>query len=356
MDDGPRRPGTPRGRGTALNPPNRFDRLFVEDDPDATAEEATAPKTQYLRDASRSIVARNDSPDVGFERSVNPYRGCQHGCVYCFARPTHEYLGFSAGLDFETKILVKEKAPELLRAELSSPGWKPQVVAMSGVTDPYQPVERKLGLTRRCLEVLAEFRNPVLVITKNHLVARDTDLLGELARERASGVFLSVTTLDQDLQRVLEPRTSPPARRLEAISALAAAGVPVGVLVAPVIPALTDHEIPAIVAAAARAGARFAGHVPLRLPWAVKDLFERWLSDHFPDRKEKVLNRIRSLRGGRLNDPAFGSRLRGEGAFAEEMHVLFAIACRRAGIADGRVELSTAAFRRPGGRQLGLFQ
>jgi DNA repair photolyase len=273
----------------------------------------------------------------------------------CFARPTHETLGFSSGLDFETKILVKRDAPQLLRAELSRKSWTPQVIAISGVTDPYQPIERKLGLTRSCLEVLAEFRNPVLIITKNHLVARDRDLLGALARHRAAGVFLSVTSLDGELQRKMEPRTSAPERRLEAIRALADAGVPVGVLVAPVIPGLTDHEMPAILRAAAEARARFAGYVPLRLPHAVKDLFDRWLTDHFPDRKEKILRRIRELRGGKLNDPRFGSRLRGQGIFAEEIAALFAIACRRAGILDGRVELSTAAFRRPGGRQLALL-
>lgn len=292
---------------------------------------------------------------VDIETSTGTFCAAGLASHNCFARPTHETLGFSSGLDFETKILIKEDAPRLLRAELSRPSWKPQVIAVSGVTDAYQPIERKLGLTRRCLEVLAEFRNPVLVITKNHLVTRDQDLLGDLARDRAAGVFLSVTSLDGELQRRMEPRASPPERRLEAIHELAAAGVPVGVLVAPVVPALTDHEIPSILEAAARAGARFAGYVPLRLPYAVKELFERWLEDHFPERKHKVLARIRSLRSGKLNDPRFGSRLRGEGTFAEEIRSLFAIACRRAGITNGRVELSSAAFRRPGGAQLGLF-
>jgi len=354
VSDERERPGLIRGRGAALNPPNRFDTIHVEKDPEAQEDES-APRTDYLRDVSRTIIARNDSPDVGFERSVNPYRGCLHGCSYCFARPTHEYLGFSAGLDFETKILVKENAAELLREELSSPRWRPQPVAISGVTDAYQPVERRLGITRRCLEVLAEFRNPVIIVTKNHLVARDADLLGELARHRAAAVFVSITSLVQELQRVLEPRASTPARRLEAIAALASAGVPVGVLVAPIIPGLTDHEIPAVVDAAVRAGAKFAGHVPLRLPWAVKEIFERWLEDHFPERKEKILGRVRSLRGGRLNDPRYGSRMEGEGPYAEEIHRLFDLACRRAGL-DGKPELSTAAFRRPDGPQLALFR
>jgi DNA repair photolyase len=349
------RQGPIRGRGATINPPNRFDRLVFEPDPEALEGESPRPRTEFFADASRSILARNQSPDVGFEFSLNPYRGCEHGCTYCFARPTHETLGFSSGLDFETKILVKRDAPALLRDELSRKSWKPQVIALSGVTDPYQPVERRLGLTRACLEVLAEFRNPVLIVTKNHLVARDRDVLGDLARDRAAGVCVSVTSLDGALQRRLEPRTSPPERRLEAIRMLSESRVAVGVLVAPVIPGLTDHEMPAILRAAADAGARFAGYVPLRLPYAVKELFERWLEDHFPDRKEKVLGRIRDLRGGKLNDPRFGSRLRGEGIFAEEIRALFTIACRRAGIADGRAELSAAAFRRPGAAQLSLW-
>lgn len=273
----------------------------------------------------------------------------------CYARPYHEYLGYSAGLDFETKIVVKEKAPELLRGELAAPRWKPETISMSGVTDCYQPVERKLGITRGCLAVLAEFRNPVVIITKNHLVTRDIDLLRELAAHRAAAVVLSVTTLDASLQRVLEPRTSVPARRLAAIEALAAAGIPVGVNVAPVIPALTDHEIPSILAAAAKAGATFAGHSVVRLPHAVKELFEAWLQRHFPDRKEKVLNRIREVRGGKLNDPRFGTRMTGEGIYAQQIHDFFRIAARRGGLDGPGPELSTAAFRRPPGPQLELF-
>ena len=307
------------------------------------------------KDTSRSIIATNDSPDVGFDASLNPYRGCEHGCVYCYARPTHEYLGFSAGLDFQTKILVKEDAPDLLRRELSSPRWQPQVIAISGVTDPYQPVERRLEITRRCLEVFVEFRNPVAVVTKNYLVTRDLDLLGELARHQAASVFLSITTLDGSLSRIMEPRTSHPERRLAAIEALSGAGIPVGVLVAPVIPGLTDHELPAILSAATRAGATFAGYTPIRLPHAVAALFEEWLTQHFSDRKEKVLNRIRAMRGGKLNDPNFGSRMQGKGIFAEQIKELFTLACRKSGIDDSGPELSTAAFRRPSGPQLSLF-
>lgn len=274
----------------------------------------------------------------------------------CYARPTHEYLGLSAGLDFESKVLVKEDAPALLRKQLSSPRWEPKVLSMSGVTDCYQPVEKKLEITRRCLEVLAEFRNPVVVVTKNHLVTRDIDLLSELARHDAAAVAVSLTTLDDDLRRVMEPRTSRPARRLAAIEKLANAGIPVGVMTAPVIPGLTDHELPNLISAAANAGATFAGYVPVRLPGAVAPLFEDWLSRHFPDRKGKVLNRIRSMRGDRLNDPNFDSRMKGEGVYAEHIARLFDVSRRRAGIERGRFpKLSTASFRRDGGAQPGLF-
>ena len=343
------------GRGASANPANRFEALTIEPDPEERPEdEVPALTTQFYRDLSRTIIAHNNSPDVGFESSVNPYRGCEHGCIYCYARPTHEYLGFSAGLDFESRIMVKEDAPELLAAELSQPRWKPQVLVMSGVTDPYQPVERRLQITRRCLEVLARFRNPVGIITKNQLVTRDLDWLGELASHQAAAVNISITSLDPKLQRILEPRTSAPRARLEAIRQLRAAGVPVGVMTAPIIPGLTDHEVPAILAAAAEAGAQFAGYTVVRLPYAVAPLFERWLEEHFPDRKEKVLGRIRHLRGGeRLNDPRFQSRMRGEGVFAEQIRDLFAAGCKRAGIGE-RPTLSTAAFRRPN-EQLDLF-
>lgn len=345
-----------RGRGAGENPPNRFEALHYMPDPDQAESGEAAPDTLFFKDISRSVINYNDSPDVGFDTSLNPYRGCEHGCVYCYARPTHEYLGFSSGLDFETKILVKEDAPELLRRELSSPSWKPQVLAISGVTDPYQPVERRLGLTRRCLEVLAEFRNPVAIITKNHLVTRDLELLIELSRHQAAAVFLSVTTLEADLARTMEPRASTPARRLDAIQTLSQAGVPAGVMVAPTIPGLTDHEMPSIIAAAAKAGAQFAGYVVLRLPYAVKSLFEQWLAQHRPERKKKVLNRIRAVRGGKLNDPRFKSRMKGEGIFAEQIAQVFSASCRKAGIFGRRPSLSTAAFRRAGGGQLNFFE
>jgi DNA repair photolyase len=273
----------------------------------------------------------------------------------CYARPTHEYFGLSAGLDFETKIFVKSEAPKLLRAELASRAWKPQVIALSGVTDPYQPVERKLALTRACLEVLAEFRNPTGIVTKSRLVARDADVLQELARHQAVSTTLSITTLDPELARVLEPRAAQPRARLAAIEALARAGVPVGVNVAPVIPGLNDHEIPAIVSAAAAAGAGWAAYILLRLPHGVKELFERWLEDHRPDRKRRVLSHIRETRGGKLSDPRFGSRMRGEGLYAEQIRELVELARRRAGLPQRGPELSSAAFRRPGGDQLPLF-
>lgn len=275
----------------------------------------------------------------------------------CYARPNHEYLGFSAGLDFETKILVKEDAPELLRRELSSPRWKPQTIAFSGVTDAYQPVERKLRITRRCLEVMAEFRNPVGIITKSALVTRDKDILAEMARYDAAMVMISLTSLDRDLIAKLEPRAARPEQRLAAVRELAEAGIPVGVNVQPIIPGLTDHEIPAILEAAAKAGARFAGKGIVRLPLGVADIFEAWLEEHFPDRKEKVLNRLRDMRGGRLNDPNFVTRMRGKGAFAEQIYKLFEISKRRAGIPAGFPSLSTEHFRRPSAHgQMGLFE
>src|SRR5213082_1976289 len=338
-----------RGRGASINPANRFDKLHVEEDFSELPPGEDEPqriRTIYLRDDTKTIIARNNSPDVGFETSVNPYRGCEHGCIYCFARPTHEYLGLSAGLDFESKIMVKQDAPKLLEAELSSPKWEPKVLVMSGVTDPYQPVERKLRITRGCLEVLAKFRNPVAIITKNRLVTRDIDFLRELAGHNAAAVNVSVTSLDPNLQRVLEPRTSSPTARLDAVSQLRHAGIPVGVMVAPIIPGLTDHEIPSIVAACAKAGAQFAGYTIVRLPWAIAPLFEHWLEEHFSDRKEKILGRIRDLRGnGRLNNSQWRTRMTGEGIFAEQIGSLFKIGCRRAGIGE-RPKLSTAAFRR----------
>src|SRR4051812_47461468 len=342
-------------RGATENPTNRFEQIHLERDADWHPEEEPQLRTQFLRDQSQTIISTNDSPDVGFEASVNPYRGCEHGCIYCYARPTHEYLGFSSGLDFESKIMVKENAPELLRAALSSPKWKPKVIAMSGVTDCYQPVERKLKLTRRCLQVFAEFRNPVALITKNNLVARDVDYLSELAKHNATRVCISLTSLDTELRRVMEPRTSPPAARLAAMRTLSKAGVPVTAMIAPVVPGLTDHEIPHLVEAAAEAGATQAHYVMLRLPYANSHLFEQWLEKHFPLKKDKVLDRIRAIRNGKLNESEFGTRMVGHGIFAEQIDHMFQVACRKSGLNKRSTELSTASFRRPGGVQLGLL-
>jgi DNA repair photolyase len=344
-----------RGRGTEHNPTNRFERLAVLRDEDMELPECEQiqPRTHFLRDSSKSVIAYNSSPDVGFATSLNPYRGCEHGCIYCYARPTHEYLGFSAGLDFETRIMVKEDAPDLLRAEMSKKNWVPQTVAIGGVTDPYQPVERTLQITRGCLKVLAHFRNPVAIITKNHLVTRDIDILRDLAACNAAAVNVSVTSLDPKLQQVLEPRTTSPQGRLYAIEQLRAAKIPVGVMVAPIIPGLTDHEVPKILDACAKAGAQFAGYTIVRLPWAVAPLFEHWLEEHFPDRKEKVLRRIRHLRGDRLNNAQWHTRMTGEGIFAEQIASLFKIGCRRAGI-GARPKLSCESFRRSTA-QLRLF-
>ena len=348
-------------RGAPDNPANRFEKIHLEPDADWNPDDDVdggrpqGPRTQFFKDHSQTVISRNDSPDVGFQAGLNPYRGCEHGCIYCYARPFHEYLGFSAGLDFESKIMVKEDAPELLRRELSSPKWQPQVIFMSGVTDCYQPVERKLKLTRRCLQVLAEFRNPVFIVTKNRLVTRDLDLLSELARHHAVSVWLSITTLDSELRKVMEPRTSPPMSRLAALRELSAAGIPAGVNVAPIIPGLTDHETPAILKAAAEAGATSAGYTIVRLPYAVAPLFEKWLDTHFPGRKEKVLNRLRTMHGGKLYDAQWGKRFGGEGIFAEQISQMFKVARRKAGIPGDGAELSTAPFRRPGGAQLSLL-
>ncbi|GIW41356.1 MAG: radical SAM protein [Candidatus Binatia bacterium] len=342
----------PRGRGTGANPENRYERIHVELEETEFGERVP---TVYYRDASRSALAENESPDVGFRWSLNPYRGCEHGCIYCYARPTHEYLGFSAGLDFETRIFVKEEAPELLRAHFLSEKWRPETVALSGNTDCYQPGERYFRLTRRCLEVFAEFRNPVAIVTKSALVLRDLDLLEELARYRAVAVFVSLTTLRDDLAGKLEPRAARPGRRLETISALARAGVPVGVMVAPVIPGLNDEEIPRILSSAAAAGAASASWVLLRLPKPVDRLFLDWVDRCFPERRRRVEGRIRECRGGRLSDARFGTRMRGEGPYAAQLASLFRVSARRYGLDRPLPALDPSSFRIPPEGQLSLF-
>ena len=345
-----------RGRGAGTNPPGRFESIsYLEEENDIGKASGQSLKTQYFKDFSKSIITYNKSPDVGFNASINPYRGCEHGCIYCYARPTHEYFGLSAGLDFETKIFVKEQAPELLSHEMSCAAWKPQTLAMSGVTDPYQPIERRLRLTRRCLQVLAEFRNPVGIITKNYLVTRDIDILEELSRFQAVSVAISITTLQPKLARLMEPRTVQPERRLEAVQELAESGIQVGILLAPVIPGLNDHEIPAIIQEAAEAGAQFAGYVMLRLPHGVHNLFEDWLNQFFPNQKQKILSRIRDIRGGRVNENEFHLRMRGRGEFAKLIGNLFNTSCRKAGFPTSIPTLSTAAFRNPLDNQPTLF-
>lgn len=357
-----------RGRGTVENPPNRFESTSIVPDDGAWEEiSRTDPdfaplriRTTYLQDDSRSIISSNTSPDIGFSHSLNPYRGCEHGCAYCYARPYHEFLGYNAGLDFETRLMVKENAAELLEAELGKKSWRPAALACSGVTDCYQPLEKKLEITRRCLAVLADFRNPVGIITKNALVTRDIDLLGELAAHRAAQVVISLTTLDPALSSTLEPRASRPAARLEAIRQLSTAGIPVGVSVAPVIPGLNDHEIPALMQAAADHGATFASGTLLRLPYAVKDIFSAWLDQFAPGRKELILNRIREMRGGKLNDSSFEHRMTGSGPLADQIGRLLDISKRRAGFVSsqpgpGHLRLSAAAFRRRLPGQLELF-
>ena len=356
----------PKGRGTSSNRNSRFDRVQFESQPDdewirndpwlkQLGEWEPAPTTVIHSDQSRSIFGKNDSPDLPFSLTLNPYRGCEHGCTYCYARPTHEYLGFSAGLDFESQIVVKHDAAALLREEFSKPRWRPQVIAVSGVTDCYQPLERKLQITRQCLAVFAEFRNPVMIVTKSGLIVRDLDLLQELAKHQAVAVAISITTLDSELANHLEPRAAQPQRRLAIIERLAAAEIPTQVMLGPVIPGLNDHEIPEILNAAAAAGARSASWIALRLPHSVKELFSEWLEQHRPDRRRRVLAAIHSIRGGRLNDPRFGSRMRGEGLLAKQIDQLFNVSRRRTGLDQPVDALNTRAFRRPGPSQGCLF-
>ncbi len=345
-----------KGRGTTLNPVNRFELIDIEYDAEwLESGERPSYQTVYYEDSTRSILSKNDSPDIGFTYSINPYRGCEHGCIYCYARPSHEYFGWSSGLDFETKILVKRDAPKLLAEAFRSRSWQPQVIAFSGNTDCYQPVERKLQITRGCLEVFLRFRNPLGMITKNALILRDLDLLQELARHNLVSVFISITTLDNHLCRKMEPRTSAPQKRLETIAQLAKAGVPVGVNAAPMIPGLTDHELPAIIAAAADHGAQRAGFILVRLPYANKELFVDWLKTHYPERAEKVLSAIRDIRNGKLNDPRFGTRFSGEGERAEAIARLFEVCCQKHNLNQRWGHLTTELFRREETRQGDLF-
>jgi DNA repair photolyase len=345
-----------RGRGALGNPEGRFMQQRAEPVDDGWSREAPADSiaTEQRPEQARTILTRNDSPDIPFDQSINPYRGCEHGCIYCYARPTHAYLNLSAGLDFETKLFYKVNAAQLLEQQLSRRGYRPQVINIGSSTDPYQPIEREHRITRSILEVMLRFRHPVSIVTKSHLVLRDLDLLQQLARQRLCYVSVSVTTLDEDLKRRLEPRAPSPAARLKAIAGLAAANVPVGVMAAPMIPALNDHELERIFEAAAQAGADSAHYILLRLPFDVKELFEAWLREHAPLRAEHVLSRIRAMRGGALNDSRFGTRFQGEGVESKLLQARCEAARRRYGLNRRQYLLDTTAFRVPAAPQAQL--
>ncbi len=348
-----------RGRGAVSNASGRYEphARVVFDDGWESLEDLPPFKTLVQEERARKIITRNDSPDIGFDRSINPYRGCEHGCVYCFARPTHSYLGLSPGLDFESKLTVKPDAPELLARELAAPGYQPRMIAMGTNTDPYQPIERKWQVTRRILEVLREANHPVGIVTKSALVMRDIDILSEMAAKGLAKVALSVTTLDHRLARAMEPRAATPMRRLEALRTLSRAGVPTAVMVAPVIPAINDAEIERILDAAASAGVTEAGYVMLRLPFEIKDLFREWLHEHFPDKAKHVISLVRDLHGGKDYDSTWGKRQRGDGPYAWSIGRRFELACGRLGINRRRVRLNTSLFKAPPrpGSQLDLF-
>jgi DNA repair photolyase len=339
-----------KGRGALSNPPGRFDKLTTTFEQDGWYEEEVPAKveTVVLPEPSRSIISRNDSPDIGFGQSINPYRGCEHACIYCFARPSHAYVGLSPGLDFETKVFYKADAAKLLEAELAAPKYRCAPIMLGANTDPYQPLEKKLRVTRSILEVLLRCRHPVNITTKGALVARDVDLLAQLARDRLVHVMFSIPTLDPDMKRILEPRAAAAAAKLKAMRVLADAGVSVGVLVAPIIPVLTEHEIEAVLEAARQAGASLAGYTILRLPWEVKDLFREWLAEHFPERAAHVMSQVRAMRGERDNDPEFGTRMHATGPVAELIRQRFQLALRKLGFPDERrFELPTNLFRPP---------
>jgi DNA repair photolyase len=351
-----------KGRGATLNLEGRFESLQRDAFDDGWGAEpqaeAARPKTTVTAERAKSIITRNDSPDIPFTSSINPYRGCEHGCIYCYARPSHAYLELSPGLDFETRLFAKVNAAELLREELAKPGYRCESITVGANTDPYQPIEREWRITRQVLEVLAECDHPVAIITKNALVERDLDLLAPMADKRLAQVYVSVTTLERDLARRMEPRASAPQRRIEAIRALSLAGVPTGVMVAPIVPFLTDHGIESVLEAAAEAGAIRAGYTMMRLPWELKDLFKGWLEHNYPLKAAHVMSRVRQVRGGKENDPRFGMRQTGTGLFAELVRKRFENACRRLGLNLERrgTNVDTSRFRPPRSRgQLDLF-
>ncbi len=351
-----------KGRGAALNPEGRFERENREPFDDGwgdtlPVDEPVRPQTMVTAERVKSIVSRNDSPDIPFTCSINPYRGCEHGCIYCYARPSHAYLNLSPGLDFETRLFAKVNAAERLREELSRPGYVCSTISIGANTDPYQPVEREWKITRSILEVMAACNHPVGIVTKNALVERDLDILAPMAQKGLVKVYISVTTLDHELARRMEPRASAPARRIEAIRRLSQAGVPAGVMVAPVVPFLTDSATEHILEAARDAGAQSAGYVLMRLPYEVKDLFKNWLMQHYPLKAAHVMSRVQQMRGGRENDPEFGSRMRGNGEFADLLRKRFEKACARLGLNEHRRDLDTTQFRPPRiDGQMDLFQ
>jgi DNA repair photolyase len=348
-----------RGRGAVSNASGRYEphARLAFDDGWQSLEELPPFKTFVQEERARKVITRNDSPDVGFDRSINPYRGCEHGCIYCFARPTHAYHGLSSGLDFETRLFVKPDAPELLARELAADGYQPKIIAMGTNTDPYQPIERKWRVTRRILEVLRDANHPVGIVTKSGLVTRDIDILSEMATKNLVKVALSITTLDHRLARAMEPRAATPGRRLQTIRSLANAGIPTAVMVAPIIPAINDSEIERILDAAADAGALEAGYVMLRLPFEIKDLFREWLREHFPNKYNHVISLVRDLHGGKDYDSTFGKRQTGSGPYAWSVGRRFELACRRLGLNRRRLRLTTALFKPPAvkGSQLDLF-
>ena len=339
-----------KGRGARSNDSSRYDserRVGFDDGWGTEDEPPPAIRTEVTRDTTRTIIARNTSPDISFNQSINPYRGCEHGCIYCFARPTHAYLGLSPGLDFESKLLVKPDAAKLLEAELKKPSYQPQVIAMGTNTDPYQPIEREWRVTRSILQVLAEFKNPVGIVTKSALITRDIDILAPMAAEGLAKVAVSITTLDRKLARIMEPRAATPERRLDTLRTLSSAGIPTTVMTAPIIPALNDEEMETILAKAAEAGAVHAGYTLLRLPLEIKDLFREWLDAQVPDRARHVMSLIRSMRGGKDYDSQWGKRMTGSGPYASLIAQRFAIATRRLGLNEKHVPLDTSKFRRP---------
>jgi len=344
-----------KGRGSAWAIAHRFERdqreVFDDGwgslDQQVQAQDLT-PETQVIEEQARSILSSNQSPDIVFDLSINPYRGCEHGCIYCFARPTHSYLNLSPGLDFETRLVAKVNAAERLRAELSRPRYQPRLLCIGTATDAYQPIERRLGITRQVIEVLAEYRHPFSLVTKSSGVERDLDLIAPMAAQGLAAVYVSITTLDPQLARILEPRAAAPHRRLRTLRTLAEAGVPVGVSVSPLIPFINEPELERILEQAAEAGACSAFSIPLRLPWEVNPLFQDWLQQHFPDRAARVMARLRDLRGGRDNDPRFGSRMQGEGLWAELLQQRMRKACARLGLNRERTPMDLTRFMRPG--------